>query len=178
MQEIVKRCARCKKTKPIASFHRNDASRDGWQCYCIPCWREYNKNRKEYRKNLKYPEERRCLSCDLVKCASAFSKDLRSKNGLAPHCKECLRFGRLLKLYHLSEEGFWDLFSEQDGKCAICLKPLVFGDKETSVDHCHKTGKVRGLLCFSCNTGLGRFSDDPRLLRIAYLYLVRSSQAS
>lgn len=64
---------------------------------------------------------------------------------------------------------------KQHNKCAIC------GNKETkklhgkvvslAVDHCHKTGKVRGLLCQNCNHGIGMLKDDPKLLKNAIIYL-------
>ncbi len=57
----------------------------------------------------------------------------------------------------------------QDGKCAICRTPFTFG--KPTVDHCHRTGRVRGLLCFHCNTGIGQLRDDPKLIRKAIRYL-------
>jgi hypothetical protein len=60
----------------------------------------------------------------------------------------------------------------QEGKCALCHtdKPNGRG-KRLHVDHCHGTGKIRALLCHSCNAGLGAFKDDPALLRAAIDYL-------
>lgn len=60
--------------------------------------------------------------------------------------------------------------AKQGGKCAICFKPPS-GKKILGIDHCHKRGKVRGLLCDRCNTGLGLFLDDPANLRMALYYL-------
>jgi hypothetical protein len=62
----------------------------------------------------------------------------------------------------------WEL---QEGRCAICKSPLSEGQKGHAVDHCHTTGTVRGLLCPSCNLGLGKFRDDPQLLSEAVRYL-------
>lgn len=75
---------------------------------------------------------------------------------------------RLRTKYGLSEDGLDRMVSEQDGKCAICHAP--FGPK-VCVDHDHKTGIVRGLLCSPCNIGLGLFKDDPERLREAARYL-------
>lgn len=55
---------------------------------------------------------------------------------------------------------------EQDGLCAVCYEKPA-----TSVDHDHKTGQVRGLLCRNCNTGLGMFGDNPELMLAASAYI-------
>ena len=59
---------------------------------------------------------------------------------------------------------------EKASVCAICQRPEV-GKKRLSLDHNHTTGKIRGLLCGKCNTGLGNFRDDPKLLQNAIEYL-------
>lgn len=74
----------------------------------------------------------------------------------------------LQKLYGITSDAFVALFDATGGSCAICGASLFDG---CHVDHCHSTGKVRGLLCPSCNHGLGRFNDSPGLLRQAALYL-------
>lgn len=67
------------------------------------------------------------------------------------------------------------MHEEQGGECAICDAeiPAVSEDRYLSacVDHDHKTGKVRGLLCWDCNVGLGKFLDNPDLLVSAAEYL-------
>jgi hypothetical protein len=57
-------------------------------------------------------------------------------------------------------------------RCAICYAPPN-GKRVLAQDHCHDTGQIRGFLCLHCNTGLGHFKDDPRLLRRAARYLTR-----
>lgn len=69
----------------------------------------------------------------------------------------------------MSYEDFKLMLKKQNGKCAICREPEV--KRRMSVDHCHKTGKVRGLLCQMCNTSLGGFKDNPKLLKKAINYL-------
>lgn len=61
-------------------------------------------------------------------------------------------------------------FAEQGGLCAICQRPESM-DRAIATDHCHRTGLNRGLLCGSCNNGLGRFNDDPVRLRAAAEYI-------
>jgi hypothetical protein len=78
----------------------------------------------------------------------------------------------LKRKYDLSLEGYFALLEEQEGKCAICGN--IFCDsneRRLCVDHNHETGKVRGLLCFNCNTGLGKFNDDLGLLKKTIVYL-------
>jgi hypothetical protein len=69
--------------------------------------------------------------------------------------------------YGLSKEDFYLLKKEQDGKCKICGREM----KKYNIDHCHKTGKIRGILCTSCNMGIGMFKDDVELLEKVISYL-------
>ena len=67
--------------------------------------------------------------------------------------------------------GFDALLASQGGGCAICGYRVKPGGRRLNVDHDHKTGVVRGLLCARCNRGLGWFSDDPQRLKAAAVYL-------
>jgi hypothetical protein len=71
-----------------------------------------------------------------------------------------------------------EIFNKQNGVCAICFqkerskrKPNHFGINKLAVDHDHKTGKIRGLLCNCCNTAIGRFNDSIAVLQNAISYL-------
>lgn len=84
-------------------------------------------------------------------------------------------YGKTLKSnYGISIEVYEDLYKQQNGKCAICN---IKGTKRRStkvrliVDHNHKTGKIRQLLCGKCNTGLGHLQDSPGILKSALRYL-------
>ena len=64
--------------------------------------------------------------------------------------------------------GTYDrMLAEQGGACAICRAEFP----RLLIDHCHASGKVRGLLCNNCNTGIGMFSDDPQLMQAAAQYV-------
>lgn len=77
-----------------------------------------------------------------------------------------------LRKYGLTVEEYEALAAEQGGVCAICGSSVLPGrEKRLSVDHNHKTGKFRGLLCGGCNRGLENFRDNPELLRKAAEYL-------
>lgn len=75
--------------------------------------------------------------------------------------------------YGLTPETYQEILDSQNGGCAICraTTPGRSTSIRLAVDHDHDTGLVRGLLCDSCNVGLGRFKDDPMLLQSATLYL-------
>lgn len=80
---------------------------------------------------------------------------------------------RLKRKFGISQTEYDLILDSQDGKCAICGKPLYDKlNKRLSVDHNHDTGKVRGLLCSACNQGLGYFKDNPDLLLKASTYLI------
>jgi hypothetical protein len=69
----------------------------------------------------------------------------------------------------LEAEQYKQLLTEQNGVCAICRqKPN--GDRNLAVDHCHQSGRIRGLLCAACNLSLGAMQDDPDALRRAADY--------
>lgn len=114
-----------------------------------------------------------------------FFRATSRKDGLSSWCKKCLlelnkkwrerdpekvrksqREANLRHEYGLSPEKWKQMVSRQGGKCKICRKR-----KKLTVDHCHRTGRVRGLLCLCCNTGLGMFRDNRRWLRRAIKYL-------
>lgn len=103
-------------------------------------------------------------------------------NGLARYRKwrsenkrrdsEIHRRSKLKTLFGISEEDYEQLLVKQNGACAIC-EESAFSDmtKRLSIDHCHTTGKVRGLLCGRCNRGLGLFKDSSGTMLRAVAYL-------
>lgn len=75
------------------------------------------------------------------------------------------------RLYGIDEEAFNKMLENQDNKCAICGSNNMDEKRGLCVDHDHKTGIVRGLLCDRCNRGLGNFKDDIPLLQKVITYL-------
>ncbi len=75
----------------------------------------------------------------------------------------------LKRKYNLTPEQYLTMLKNQNGVCAICGKQEK--NRRLAVDHCHKTGKIRGLLCALCNTAIGKFNDDVNLLTKAIKYL-------
>lgn len=128
-----------------------------------------------------------CNKCKTNKDDKEFSKCARNNDGLAWMCKECDRIrakeryrkvGRdpdydkdiyLKRLYGISLTVYNEMLAKQDGKCAICSRECTTG-RSLAVDHCHSTGKIRGLLCQGCNTSIGRLYSV-ELLKSAIKYL-------
>jgi hypothetical protein len=77
----------------------------------------------------------------------------------------------LRQKFGMSIAHYESLLAKQGGRCAICRKEKSGGNKRLSVDHDHATGKVRGLLCDTCNHGLGSFYDEASLLQKAAAYV-------
>lgn len=79
-----------------------------------------------------------------------------------------------IALYGITPERYAEMLHAQKGVCAVCDKPPR-GDKSLAVDHCHTTGKVRGLLCIGCNVSLGHLGDDPDLIQALAEYVKRNA---
>ena len=102
-------------------------------------------------------------------CGGAIPETFTSR---ARYCsRECRIRARRHETYGLTHDELATLLDQHD-VCAIC-ETADWGKKGPQVDHCHATGRVRGILCTSCNNGLGRFGDDPKRLRKAAEYLER-----
>lgn len=76
----------------------------------------------------------------------------------------------LKRKFGMTTEDYGNMLLGQDGLCAICWKPAE-SNRDFAVDHCHVSGKIRGLLCQPCNVSIGQFHDDPNLLLRASAYL-------
>lgn len=87
-----------------------------------------------------------------------------------PSQKKYERDAKLRKKYGLTPEQWDDLYDSQLGRCAICQLPLA--ETKPHVDHDHATGQVRGILCSTCNVGIGMFKDNPEYLHQAEMYLL------
>lgn len=115
-----------------------------------------------------------CSKCRLWRSVRLFSPNRAMRHGLEAWCLDCTR-GRgsnpherettLQRKYGLSLADVDAMIKQQNGRCAICdqAETLV-------IDHCHTTGRVRGLLCRPCNNALGKVNDSPTLLRQLAMY--------
>lgn len=134
---------------------------------------------------------KRCPKCGEVKDRSEFYKHQKTKDGLQYACRECQkaraktyskteavkaskRWDKLRYKYGMSKQNFQDLLDSQGGRCACCGTETPGGRGNWYVDHCHETGKVRGLLCHHCNTGVGNLGDNLGGLITGMDYMIRT----
>lgn len=108
-------------------------------------------------------------------CGVNFERLDKKGRSAGRECNSCLyeaRWMRNIELkYGITKEDYLKMREDQNDCCAICGIHESKLDKRLHTDHCHTTGKVRGLLCNKCNTSLGQFESDPGLLLVAYEYL-------
>jgi hypothetical protein len=127
-----------------------------------------------------------CSTCLEDKPKSKFFKNSSLKRGYQYQCKTCkgaldkklynsneAKSNKRLKRYGITEDDYNLMFQKQQGCCAICNSHQSNFKRALAVDHCHETGKVRGLLCTNCNVGLGNFKDSLTSLSNAMVYLTK-----
>jgi hypothetical protein len=155
-----KKCAHCRKTKPASDFKPSRKTKDGLSCCCRVCIPKHRRNTRKWKRA--HVERSR--------------DSARRTYHRHPEYKEthALReWHRCLKAkYGIDANEYQRMLFFQGGTCAICgtTKPGKHY-KRMPVDHCHKTGKVRGLLCADCNAMLGIAHESPEVLRKAARYL-------
>lgn len=123
-----------------------------------------------------YPRHRgRGPSDTTVNCRSCHKKDTARRK------PDAHRAGHLRRTFGLTVADYAALLEVQGGLCAICRQPETAVSHKNGlpvplcVDHCHETGRVRGLLCRKCNSGIGMFGDNPVLVQSAIGYLEMAS---
>lgn len=94
-----------------------------------------------------------------------------NRDGIKETVKTYNRRFALKNTYGLSIDEYNGMIKNQDGKCKICGVRAEDVSRGLSVDHCHETGKIRGILCHKCNSGLGFFNDDEELVERGLNYL-------
>jgi len=130
-------CVDCGEAKPIMRFHRKRIGTDGrqqYQSYCKDCQRKRGKATAD-------------------KHGAAYRERNRDTYNIRK------REQQRLKKYGVSQGQFDAMLVGQGGRCCICLGAFE-RPQSACVDHCHKTGKVRGLLCDLCNRAIGYLKDD------------------
>ncbi len=139
----MKTCNRCGESKPPEEYNaRKCRGKPGFlEPWCRPCQNE--RGREVYRRRK----------------AAGYRRSANYRHA------EYVR-----RQYGLSPGEYEQMLTTQGGVCALCSQPPADGQR-LAVDHCHKTGDVRALLCLRCNGGLGCFQDGAELMRLAARYV-------
>lgn len=135
---------------------------------------------------------KKCSKCNKMKPDDAFNKRKVNTNDLQSMCKKCASIvrnerynknkdkeknqsynNRIKRIYGITKDEYDIMYSKQNGKCAICNSDKVNRNKTDKfcIDHCHNSGKVRGLLCHNCNVLLGKLSDNIELCEKIIYYI-------
>lgn len=139
---MTKVCSKCKEEKPKSSFRsRGGKQKHLLKSYCNACL---------YQDHKRWTEDNQGLV-----------REYRAKDKWTLK-KRCAR-------HNITPEEFWSIYEEQDGTCPICDKAIEA--ESSAIDHNHKTGEVRGILCKSCNRAIGLLGDNPDNLSRAESYL-------
>lgn len=139
---MTKICTVCKEEKPFIAFR----SRGGNQKHLL----------KSRCNDCLYKEHKRWVEENPEAVREYRAKDKWTLQ------KRCARHG-------ITPEEFWSIYEEQDGACPVCDKPIEAED--SAIDHNHKTGEVRGILCKTCNRALGLLGDSPDTMFRGFTYL-------
>ncbi|MCY0952407.1 endonuclease VII domain-containing protein [Streptomyces sp. H27-S2] len=173
-------CRGCGRDVPLSGFAADRNRGDGLQPRCRGCVAAYGAEhyRRRQAARGKAVEEKvdvpvghkSCRQCGEVKSHGDWHKNATASDGLSTRCKACRavqgRASHLKRSYGITEAQRDEMIASQDGLCVICR----LGPAE-HVDHDHQTGRVRGVLCFSCNAALGQFKDRPDVIRRAAAYV-------
>jgi hypothetical protein len=167
---MYKRCRICGEQKLLIEFHRANGTRDGRRGECKSCFREPWKARYDAD-----PARRQRA----VQRAKAWQErnperhaEIQRRYFQSGRKALSVRRAHLERKYGITLNDYEAMLVEQGGGCAICHAPEPDG-QSLHVDHDHDTGAVRGLLCFTCNAGIGMFDHDIDRLIAAVVYLRR-----
>lgn len=178
-----KTCSNCKISKPLTDFYKAKGCKQGRLGRCKVCKeaevriRRANNPQKfkdyQNKHNRKRKKERAAWYLENKERLAIEHRNYYNRS------KEKTKARELKKSYNITLDQYLKMLLEQDNKCAICKRPekaIHFQTKEVrrlAVDHCHKTGSVRDLLCSSCNRGIGSFEDNIEFLTKAIEYLTK-----
>lgn len=156
MKHDTKKCSRCQGVKPVTDFYtRKDR---GYKpiSWCKEC-KSADSRGNPHQRQLRQIRWKRDIEKSRAYSRLNAQRQKHRKLGLKPH-------------------QFQEMLAQQNGLCAICNNPetakLNGRVRELGVDHCHSTGRVRGLLCSRCNQAIGLFSDSTARLASAIDYLI------
>lgn len=168
----MKTCTKCGIEKDESEFGKSGKNKDGsikFRADCKECQCKYVTDRRLLPEIQKRDNEYRVQHKKEMAAYYQNSKEERRK-----YYKDNIKQqknSQLLRHYGITLEQYNQMFEAQNGVCAICGQPEILFNKSLAVDHDHKTGKIRALLCGNCNHALGKFKDSQEILQSAINYL-------
>lgn len=147
-------CTNCHRTQPVYAFYSRPGAARGYEYRCRDCCAGAARNRRADN-----PERQRAAD---------------HKYRASPQSKRAEFEKKLWQLYGMRVEDYARMFEAQKGRCPGCLELLRLDGNKTTVDHCHATGIVRGLLCRLCNLALGSVHESNATLDRLSQYLDRA----
>lgn len=191
-ERLEKRCSTCEIVKSLDEFSRQLGGKFGRRSQCKACRKaldgayvqanseevkayqsayrsarrlaNHEEVRAQERERDKHRDKRRRSDPEYRERQAEYGKMRYAQN------PEKYRESRLKRYYNLTGQEYQQMYQAQGGLCAICGNPQISG-RQLAVDHDHESGLVRGLLCQSCNRGIGYFGDDVSRLESAVGYL-------
>ncbi len=159
-------CTKCGLRKDEDEFYKR--SDGGPRSYCKDCYRIHN--REQYQRH----RDKR-MAYELTR-ESGWDRNPENREKYAVSSDQA-HDKYLQRTYNITLDDFNDLLEAQGGTCAICdgRNADSAANRRMTVDHDHVTGKVRGLLCFTCNTSIGKLGDSYEALQKAADYLKDNS---
>lgn len=188
--QLYRKCLTCQEVKAVSEYpidiDKRKYLKEGIRMVKPHCKICYYKTHPKTQRTLNKEEnvellkqnKRKCTTCNRVKDLSEFWRN-NCSTGYSSKCSECDRkrkekgkptsyLRETAKRYGLTLEEYNELV-ESNPNCQICGNPV----DSPHIDHCHESGKVRGVLCKTCNMGLGSFKDNPQYMYNAIAYLAK-----
>lgn len=167
MDEFAKTCSRCGGSFGAERFYANHRNRDGLTSHCRKCTSAGTTSARRLNRLGVTEVERSCVMCSASYMVSRGGQG-RHVTTCSPSCDRARRLlTQKLGVYGLSRAEWDVMVAKAGGRCAACFRET----KDLVIDHCHDTGKVRGLICQACNSGLGLLGDTAEGLWAAQVYL-------
>lgn len=184
----MKECGHCSEKKPFVDFYKDKRTSDGLRSWCRACCSEssakYNSDDRFRLKRIEKKREYKTIFYAKQENRDAknrqqnerYNQDLEVRAKVKENNRlwrqknaRRLKDTRLRATFGISIEQYETMRLEQGGVCKICSR--VPGKKGLAVDHCHATGRIRGLLCSSCNTSLGLMRENRTAIESMVRYL-------
>lgn len=162
----MKICTKCNTEKPLEQYGVDKTTKDGYRYSCKEC---YNAQQREYARNNK----------DLIKFRNAAKAEQRKAYYQSDKGIESSRKAHLKRAFGITLEQYNIMLQYQNGVCNICKQKETSNKNNfLSIDHCHTTGVIRGLLCSDCNRGIGLLKDNKENLINAIKHIENAKHKS